>query len=88
MSQTPIAGVSSDCRAPIWQMAMIATIPCTFSRLADLSQPKIAVRCPNTEELEILAAQARSLNLCARTIQDAGRTQVAAGSKTILGIGP
>ncbi|ORX39412.1 peptidyl-tRNA hydrolase PTH2-domain-containing protein [Kockovaella imperatae] len=51
-------------------------------------QPKIAVRCQDTEELEVLAAQARSLNLCARTIQDAGRTQVAPGSKTVLGIGP
>jgi len=34
-------------------------------------QPKIAVRCVDTEELEALAAQARSRNLCARTIQDA-----------------
>ncbi|EIW72185.1 peptidyl-tRNA hydrolase [Tremella mesenterica] len=51
-------------------------------------QPKIAVRCSSTEELESLAARARSLNLCARMIQDAGRTQVAPGSKTILGIGP
>lgn len=34
-------------------------------------QPKIALRCTDTEELEILAAKARSLNLCARTIQDA-----------------
>jgi len=34
-------------------------------------QPKIALKCKDTEELEILAAQARSLNLCARTIQDA-----------------
>jgi peptidyl-tRNA hydrolase len=56
--------------------------------LAYISQPKIAVRCQSTDELEVLAAQARSLNLCARTIQDAGRTQVAAGSKTVLGIGP
>ncbi|KAK4683904.1 peptidyl-tRNA hydrolase, PTH2 family, partial [Tremellales sp. Uapishka_1] len=52
------------------------------------SQAKVAVKCANTEELEQLAAQARSLNLCARTIQDAGRTQVKAGSKTVLGIGP
>jgi len=34
-------------------------------------QPKIALKCKDTEELEILAAKARSLNLCARTIQDA-----------------
>jgi peptidyl-tRNA hydrolase len=38
---------------------------------ADGRQPKIALKCKDTEELEILAAKARSLNLCARTIQDA-----------------
>jgi hypothetical protein len=37
----------------------------------DDRQPKIALKCKDTEELEILAAKARSLNLCARTIQDA-----------------
>lgn len=51
-------------------------------------QPKIALRCADTKELEDLARQARALNLCARTIQDAGRTQVAPGSKTVLGVGP
>ena len=51
-------------------------------------QPKIALRAANTEELETLARSARALNLCARTIQDAGRTQVAPGSKTVLGVGP
>jgi peptidyl-tRNA hydrolase len=48
----------------------------TYMRLpkgvcADDRQPKIALKCKDTEELEILAAKARSLNLCARTIQDA-----------------
>ena len=36
----------------------------------------------------MLQAQALSLGLCARIIQDAGRTQIAAGSTTVLGIGP
>ncbi|WVW86339.1 peptidyl-tRNA hydrolase [Kwoniella bestiolae CBS 10118] len=62
--------------------------PRLFRAWQNQGQPKIALRCANTEELEILAAQARSLNLCARTIRDAGRTQVAPGSKTIVGIGP
>ncbi|KAK1922209.1 aminoacyl-tRNA hydrolase [Papiliotrema laurentii] len=62
--------------------------PKLFNRWRMHGQPKIAVRCQSTEEIDALAAQARSLNLCARTIQDAGRTQVAPGSKTILGIGP
>ncbi|KAF9647493.1 peptidyl-tRNA hydrolase II, partial [Thelephora ganbajun] len=51
-------------------------------------QTKIALRCSDEEELLLLQAKAQSLNLCARSIQDAGRTQVAAGSRTVLGIGP
>ncbi|GLB36386.1 putative peptidyl-tRNA hydrolase PTH2 [Lyophyllum shimeji] len=49
-------------------------------------QTKIALRCQNEDELLLLQAQAQSLNLCARSIQDAGRTQIAAGSRTVLGI--
>jgi len=51
-------------------------------------QTKIALRCSSEEDLLVLQAQAQSLKLCARSIQDAGRTQVAAGSRTVLGIGP
>ncbi|KAL1715504.1 PTH2-domain-containing protein [Schizophyllum commune] len=51
-----------------------------------VGQTKIALRCSNEEELLTLQAQAQSLNLCARSIQDAGRTQIAAGSRTVLGI--
>ncbi|KAJ3839929.1 PTH2-domain-containing protein [Lentinula raphanica] len=49
-------------------------------------QAKIALKCSSEEELLTLQAQAQSLNLCARSIQDAGRTQVAPGSRTVLGI--
>ncbi|KIM48407.1 hypothetical protein M413DRAFT_440131 [Hebeloma cylindrosporum] len=49
-------------------------------------QTKVALQCGSEEELLILQAQAQSLNLCARSIQDAGRTQIAAGSRTVLGI--
>ncbi|KDQ12801.1 hypothetical protein BOTBODRAFT_34254 [Botryobasidium botryosum FD-172 SS1] len=51
-------------------------------------QAKIALRCDSEDELLLLQATAQSLNLCARSIQDAGRTQIAAGSRTVLGIGP
>ncbi|KAJ7786088.1 PTH2-domain-containing protein [Mycena metata] len=47
---------------------------------------KSVVRCSDEDELLLLQAQAQSLNLCARSIQDAGRTQIAAGSTTVLGI--
>ncbi|KAI5450696.1 hypothetical protein NCC49_002706 [Naganishia albida] len=51
-------------------------------------QAKVAVKCTSTAELLRLQSEARKLNLCARSIQDAGRTQIAAGSRTVLGIGP
>lgn len=40
------------------------------------------------ELLEELQARAMSLGLCARVIRDAGRTQIQAGSATVLGVGP
>ena len=49
-------------------------------------QPTIAVQVRTEDELLTLQAQAMSLGLCARIIQDAGRTQIAAGSTTVLGI--
>lgn len=49
-------------------------------------QPKIAVQAKSEEELDTLHALAVSLGLCARVIHDAGRTQIAAGSATVLGV--
>lgn len=49
-------------------------------------QPKIAVQVKSEEELQTFQAQAISLGLCARVIHDAGRTQIAAGSATVLGV--
>jgi peptidyl-tRNA hydrolase len=59
-----------------------------LQRWLSLGQMKVALQCKSEEELEMLQAQAMSLGLCARVIQDAGRTQIAAGSRTVLGIGP
>ncbi|KAJ5776121.1 uncharacterized protein N7511_001132 [Penicillium nucicola] len=49
-------------------------------------QAKIALQVKSEEELLVMQAQAMSLGLCARVIQDAGRTQIASGSKTVLGV--
>lgn len=40
------------------------------------------------EQLEELHAKAMSLGLVARIVRDAGRTQIPAGSATVLGVGP
>ncbi|KAJ5619671.1 hypothetical protein N7510_003655 [Penicillium lagena] len=49
-------------------------------------QAKIALQVKSEEELLVMQAQAMSLGLCARVIQDAGRTQIASGSRTVLGV--
>ena len=51
-------------------------------------QMKVALQIKSEEDLDILQAQAMSLGLCAKIIHDAGRTQIASGSATVLGIGP
>ena len=51
-------------------------------------QAKIALQVPSEEQLELLHAKAVSLGLCAQVVHDAGRTQVASGSATVLGVGP
>lgn len=53
-----------------------------------MGQAKVALQVKSEEELEVLQAQALSLGLVAQVIHDAGRTQIASGSATVLGIGP
>lgn len=49
---------------------------------------QVVVKTDSEEELLELAALAMSHGLTASLIQDAGRTQVTPGSRTVLGIGP
>ena len=51
-------------------------------------QAKVAVKVSNTEELEALRDTIRAAGLPYYLVEDAGRTQIAPGSKTVLGIGP
>jgi peptidyl-tRNA hydrolase, PTH2 family len=47
---------------------------------------KIAVKCPTTQDLETIAALAKSMDVPMYLVEDAGRTQIAAGSRTVLGL--
>ncbi|KAK9812610.1 hypothetical protein WJX72_000512 [[Myrmecia] bisecta] len=51
-------------------------------------QKKIALKVPTTDDLVKLEAAAQAMNIPFLHIQDAGLTQIAAGSKTVLAIGP
>ncbi|XP_073471370.1 peptidyl-tRNA hydrolase 2, mitochondrial [Aquarana catesbeiana] len=51
-------------------------------------QPKVVLKAPDEETLVELLTQAKQLGLAVSLIQDAGRTQIAPGSRTVLGVGP
>ncbi|NWI87812.1 PTH2 hydrolase, partial [Pitta sordida] len=51
-------------------------------------QPKVVLKAPDEETLVRLLDEAKRLGLTVSLIQDAGRTQIAPGSRTVLGIGP
>ncbi|XP_077209921.1 peptidyl-tRNA hydrolase II (PTH2) family protein isoform X2 [Tasmannia lanceolata] len=51
-------------------------------------QPKIVVTCKNQQEMNKLKGAAESIGLPTFIVADAGRTQVMAGSRTVLAIGP
>ena len=47
-----------------------------------------ALKCPTQDEMELIAAKALERDMPMYLVEDAGRTQIAAGSRTVLGIGP
>mmetsp|Transcript_53157 Transcript_53157/g.64040 ORF Transcript_53157/g.64040 Transcript_53157/m.64040 type:complete len:192 (-) Transcript_53157:77-652(-) len=49
---------------------------------------KIAVSCPTQDEMEDIMAKASERDIPLYMVEDAGRTQIAAGSRTVLGLGP
>lgn len=51
-------------------------------------QAKIALKIEDDEKLMHLHEKAKALGLVVYYVEDAGRTQIAAGSKTVLAIGP
>ncbi|PVV01633.1 hypothetical protein BB560_003937 [Smittium megazygosporum] len=52
------------------------------------AQAKVALKCQNEAQLISLYKKAKSQGIVAEYIRDAGRTQIEAGSITVLGIGP
>eukprot|EP00803_Ostreobium_quekettii_P007946 evm.model.scf_520.5 EVM.evm.TU.scf_520.5 scf_520:57060-60732(-) len=51
-------------------------------------QPKIALRVATRVEMDALASQAEAKRLMVSRVVDAGRTQIPAGSHTVVAIGP
>lgn len=51
-------------------------------------QPKVVVKVPDEDSLMELLCHAKEVGLPVSLIQDAGRTQIAPGSRTVLSVGP
>eukprot|EP00002_Diphylleia_rotans_P022539 TRINITY_DN4413_c0_g1_i3.p1 TRINITY_DN4413_c0_g1~~TRINITY_DN4413_c0_g1_i3.p1 ORF type:complete len:222 (+),score=68.58 TRINITY_DN4413_c0_g1_i3:44-709(+) len=51
-------------------------------------QAKIVVKSPTLDEMEVAQAKAQELDIPFYLVRDAGRTQIAAGSATVLAVGP
>ncbi|KAF2360413.1 Peptidyl-tRNA hydrolase PTH2 [Trinorchestia longiramus] len=62
--------------------------PAVLKEWERCGQPKVVVKVDNERSFLEVADQARSAGLIVSLIQDAGRTQVAPGSRTVLGVGP
>ncbi|KAF9158393.1 hypothetical protein BGX21_004249 [Mortierella sp. AD011] len=62
--------------------------PKTLTRWEYCGQAKVTLKVDNEEDMLLLQAQALSIGLAAHSIRDAGRTQIAAGSRTVLAVGP
>lgn len=54
----------------------------------DLGQAKICVQVKTEEELDAVEQHAKTEGLPTHVVRDAGRTQIAAGSRTVLALGP
>lgn len=54
----------------------------------NLGQPKVVLRIGSQKEIEYLSKIAEEKNVVNGLVRDAGRTEVLAGTVTVLGIGP
>jgi PTH2 family peptidyl-tRNA hydrolase len=62
--------------------------PNILKQWKECGQAKVVLKVETEEELLELAHKAHSKGLITSLVCDAGHTQVAPGSKTVLGIGP
>jgi PTH2 family peptidyl-tRNA hydrolase len=64
------------------------TNPALLKKWRRAGQPKITVQAKSQDELLTLQGIAMSLGVTAKSIMDAGRTQLDPGTMTVLGVGP
>jgi PTH2 family peptidyl-tRNA hydrolase len=62
--------------------------PSLLTRWEVSGQPKVTLKVKDEKEMLELITKAQEAGLCAKSIKDAGRTQIAPGSRTVASIGP
>lgn len=62
--------------------------PSLVQRWLHGGQAKITLKCPDEPSMDEMFAHAVHLGVNAYVVHDAGRTQIASGSSTVLGLGP
>lgn len=67
---------------------LVESKPALLQQWEDCGQPKICLKAKDDVEMRALAKSAAAAGLPTFSVHDAGRTQVAAGSLTVLAIGP
>ncbi len=69
-------------------LALVGAKPALQRAWFEAGMAKIVLACDSAAALQDLAEQASRAGLSAAVVRDAGRTVVAAGTATALGIGP
>ncbi|KAJ2490016.1 hypothetical protein IWW37_003491 [Coemansia sp. RSA 2050] len=87
MSKGKIAAQCSHATLGCYKRAL-KQAPAMLKAWEFTGQAKVTLKCSSEEELVDLQKKAQAAGLVAQSICDAGRTQIAAGSRTVLGIGP
>lgn len=87
MTKGKVAAQCSHAAIKLYKNLMIKN-PRLLRRWEASGQAKITLKLNDLDQMDLLFAKALSLNLNCCIIHDAGRTQIASGSATVLGIGP
>lgn len=87
LSKGKTAAQCSHATVACYEMAL-KHCPIILNEWRNAGQPKIVLKVNDLTEMETLYKNSKSKNIIAEMVRDAGRTQVAAGTITVMGIGP
>ena len=87
MGKGKVAAQCAHAAVFCYKMALKQT-PQMLRQWEVFGQTKVTLKIDNVEEMKKLESKAKSMGVVAGIVRDAGRTQIEAGTETVLGIGP